>query len=280
MVARLRRRVNGRLWLTSARTSATLRVTVRRNVAPKGTQTEGMGIVGRRARFLSCLMALLVVLVCGGVAGAAPVTLVVVADAYVYELQPDQNFGSNVALRTDKSPLLRSFVRFDVQGLVGGETVTVRIFAATANGLGVDLHTVADTGWGESAITFNNAPPIGGVVGSSGPITAGTWLTFDVTSEVTSDGLVSFALTSPSNTATRLSSSEGSNPPELVLSGGGGGSSPYLVTRSETTYTAQSQANGTAFTGHVEGGGRGCGGGSADVWRWRGDLRRGYLRFR
>ena len=151
-------------------------------------------------------------------AGAATTTtLVAVADGYVYELAPDTNFGSNTALRTDNSPFLRSFLRFDAQGLVGGETVTVRLFAATANGQGVELHTVADTAWTESAITFDNAPPIGPVIGSSGPITPGTWISFDVTSQVTSNGPVSFALTSPSNTATRFSSREGTNPPELVV---------------------------------------------------------------
>ena len=209
-------------------------------------------MMGRRARFVPWLVALLVVLVCGGVAGAAPVTLVAVADGYVYELAPDTNFGSNTALRTDNSPFLRSFLRFDAQGLVGGETVTVRLFAATANGQGVELHTVADTAWTESAITFDNAPPIGPVIGSSGPITPGTWISFDVTSQVTSNGPVSFALTSPSNTATRFSSREGTNPPELVLSGGVEGSSPYVVTRSGSTYAAQSQTNGTTFTGSLK----------------------------
>ena len=153
--------------------------------------------------------------------GTNVVTLVPVADAYVYEVEPDQNFGLNVALRTDNSPLMRSFVRFDAQGVAGAQTVLLRVFAESANNLGVDLHTVADTGWGESTIRFNNAPVIGPVVGSSGPITAGTWVIFDVTDVVTRDGLVSFALTSQSNTATKFSSAEGTNPPELVLNNTG-----------------------------------------------------------
>ena len=174
----------------------------------------------RRAQLLPWLVAVLAMLVCGGVAGAAPVTLVAVADAYVYELQPDRSYGSNVALRTDNSPLLRSFVRFDVQGLVGGESVLVRVFAQTSSNQGVELHRVVDTNWAESAITFNSAPAMGAVVGSSGPVVAGSWVTFDVTAEVSGDGLVSFALTRSSNTATRFSSSEGTHPPELVITGG------------------------------------------------------------
>jgi Right handed beta helix region len=149
------------------------------------------------------------------------VTLNPVADSYVYASQPDQNFGSNAALRTDNSPLLRSFLRFDAQGVAGAGQVLVRVYAETANATGVDLHTVADSGWSESGITFNNAPAIGPVVASSGPIGAGSWASFDVTSVVTADGPVSFALTSPSNTAIRFGSRSSANAPQLVLRAAG-----------------------------------------------------------
>ena len=206
---------------------------------------------GSSSRYATLLVGLLIIVAWAGIAGAVPVALPPVADAYVYQPQPDANFGSDAALRTDSSPLLRSFLRFNVQGFAPGQTVTLRALAQTANGQGIDLHTVADTGWAESAI-FNSAPPIGAVIGSSGPISAGTWLTFDVTGQVSGDGPVSFALTSPSNTATRFSSREGAAPPELVLDGPASSSSPYLVTRAASTYTAQSQTNGTTFSGSLK----------------------------
>jgi hypothetical protein len=149
--------------------------------------------------------------------GVGSVTSNPVADSYVYASQPDQNFGSNAALRTDNSPLLRSFLRFDAQGAAGAGPVLLRVYAATGNATGANLHTVADTSWSEAGITFNNAPAIGPAVASSGPIAAGSWVTFDVTSAVTADGPVAFALTSPSNTAIRFGSRSSANAPQLVI---------------------------------------------------------------
>lgn len=153
-----------------------------------------------------------------GSAPAGPITLLPAADAYVYSLQPSVNYGANTALRTDGSPVLRSFLRFDVTGRAGATRVVLRVYAETANNLGLDLRAVADTSWTESGLTYDNQPTVGPVLASSGPVAAGTWLTFDVTSAVTGDGPVSFALTSESPTAIRLSSREGGNPPQLVLS--------------------------------------------------------------
>jgi hypothetical protein len=51
------------------------------------------------------------------------------------------------------------------------------------------------------------------VVGSSGPISGGSYIEFDVTGIVTGDGLVSFALTTDHSTAFRFDSSEGGKAP-------------------------------------------------------------------
>jgi hypothetical protein len=151
---------------------------------------------------------------------SGPITLLPAADAYVYALQPGINYAANTALRTDSSPVMRSFLRFDVSGRTGATQVVLRVYAETANNLGVDLRSVADNTWTESGLNYDNQPAVGSVTASSGPIAAGTWLTFDVTSAVTGDGPVSFALTSESATAVRLSSREGPNPPQLILSFG------------------------------------------------------------
>ncbi len=181
-----------------------------------------------------------------GTAALAPV-----ADAYVYSLQPAINFGSHVALRTDGSPLMRSFLRFDVVGRSAAHKMVLRVYAETANIQGFDLRTVADNSWTEGGITYSNQPAIGPVVSSSGPVAAGSWITFDVTSAVTADGPVSFALTSESPTATRFSSREGANPAQLVIQTDPG-ASPYVVTRTGDIYTAQSQSNGTTFSGTLK----------------------------
>lgn len=174
-----------------------------------------------------------------------------VADAYVYSLQPGVNFGSNTALRTDGSPVMRSFLRFDVIGRSAATKIMLRVYAETANVQGFDVRAVSDNTWTEAGLTYNNQPTLGPAVASSGPVAAGSWITLDVTAAVTADGLVSFALTSESATAIRFSSREGSNPAQLVIQTDPG-ASPYLVTRTGDAYTAQSQSNGTTFSGTLK----------------------------
>jgi parallel beta-helix repeat protein len=180
-------------------------------------------------------------------AGAA--TLNPVADTYVDASSPGSNFGTRSYLRTDASPVLHAYLRFDVQN--AGQTSVLRFFAETGNTVGVDVRTVSDNSWGETAMTFNNAPAVGPVIASTGPITAGTWQQVNVSSAVTANGLVSFALTSTSSTATRLTSREGANKPELVTPAPGS-PSPYVVSHiSGNTYQAVG-ADGNTITGTLK----------------------------
>jgi parallel beta-helix repeat protein len=181
-----------------------------------------------------------------GTAALAPV-----ADAYVYSLQPGVNFGAQAALRTDASPVMRSFIRFDVIGRSAATKIILRVYAETANVHGLDLRPVADNSWTEAGVNYNNQPALGPVLASSGPVAAGSWITFDVTTAVAADGPASFALTSESATAIRFSSREGLNPPQLVIQTDPG-ASPYVVTRTGDVYTAQSQSNGTTFSGTLK----------------------------
>src|SRR5687767_16033741 len=123
---------------------------------------------------------------------------------------------------------MRSFIRFDVVGRSAAHKIVLRAYAETANVQGFDLRTVVDSSWTEGGVTYNNQPAIGPVVASSGPVAAGSWITFDVTSAVTADGPVSFVLTSESPTAIRFSSREGANPAQLVIQTDPG-ASPYMV---------------------------------------------------
>lgn len=139
-------------------------------------------------------------------------------DGYVDSSKPDNNYGSSSALRIDGSPEKNAYLMFDVSGLTGAvSSATLRIYAASGSSTGFDLSGVADTTWTEAGITFNTAPPIGSLLGSSGSFSSGTWLEIDVTGYVTGNGLISFGVSTPASTAIRFDSSEGSNQPELVL---------------------------------------------------------------
>jgi chitodextrinase len=144
------------------------------------------------------------------------------ADTYSKADEPDRNFGTSGQIRVDASPDVRAFLRFDPDGL--GAPVTraiLRVYANSANSIGIHVRGVADSLWGETTLTHRNMPPVGSVMSSSGPITANTWLEWEVTSLLSGDDPVSFALTTTSATATSLASREtGFTRPELVITYG------------------------------------------------------------
>lgn len=168
--------------------------------------------------------------------GGAPVTFLPVADAYVRDSSPTSNYGNATSLRADASPIDRSYLRFNVQGLGGPVTrATLRVFATSASSQGYQTRSVSDNSWGELTINFNNSPAVGSVLGSSGPISANTWTSIDVTSYITGNGSFNLALTTNSSTAMSFSSRQGSNPPQLVIETQNG---PAVTTTFTPTFTS------------------------------------------
>jgi parallel beta-helix repeat protein len=198
-------------------------------------------IVGVLAALLAGLLAVPAAPV--GAASFSPV-----ADTHVDANAPTANYGTKTYLRTDNSPVIRSYLRFDVQGVGGPTTAKLVFYAETASRLGIEVHEVNSTTWGETTTNNTNAPGVGDLIGSTGPFAAGTWLMVDVSSAITGNGLVSFALTTPSNTAIKVTSREGANKPQLVAPAPPK-ASHYLVSRNGGTYQAVSQPAGTTFTG-------------------------------
>ena len=146
------------------------------------------------------------------------VTFTPVADAYVDSANPTSNFGTSTTLRTDASPDLHSYLRFDVQGLTGNVTsATLRIYANSASTLGYNVYAVPDTTWTETGITSSNAPALGSSWGSSGTFSANGWTTVDVTAYITGNGIYNLAFSTGSTTNVSYSSREGANAPQLVI---------------------------------------------------------------
>jgi hypothetical protein len=145
------------------------------------------------------------------------------ADAYVSASNPNTNYGASSAIRVDGSPVMRSYLRFNVQGLSGAVSkATLRVYATSGSSTGWQARGTAG-GWSEAAITSNNAPALGGSGGASGSFSAGSWTQADVTQLVTGNGEVNLAMTGSSSTAIAFSSRSGSNPPQLVVETGGAG---------------------------------------------------------
>jgi fibronectin type III domain protein/calcineurin-like phosphoesterase family protein len=147
------------------------------------------------------------------------ITFTPVADSYVNPDSPTTNYGLQTTLRIDGSPTVRSYLRFTVQGLSGTVTrATLRIFANSASTSSCVANAVADNSWTESAINYNNAPPLGSPLGSASPISTGIWISMDVTVYITGDGTYNLAITTPGSTAVSLASRQsGANAPQLII---------------------------------------------------------------
>lgn len=138
-------------------------------------------------------------------------------DAYVSAASPSSSYGNASALRADTSPVIQSYLRFVVSSSEpGAHTTVLRLYANSSHNTGVQVRSVAPGGWTE-AVTYNTAPAVGDVIATSGPYTAGAYVEIDLGTLVTGDGTYELAITGTTSTATSLSSSEGANPPHLVL---------------------------------------------------------------
>lgn len=144
------------------------------------------------------------------------------ADAYGFKDRATTNYGKATTLLVDASPAARTYLRFNVTG-IGTKTVVsakLRLYAVDPSDQGGRLHRVASTTWGETSLTWNNAPAWdAAVLGSIGGVTSGSWYEVDVTGTVRADGLVSFALESPSTNGADYRSREGGSAtaPRLVI---------------------------------------------------------------
>jgi hypothetical protein len=141
-----------------------------------------------------------------------------VADAYVNASSPSNNFGRSTALRSDGSPELRSYIRFDLTGVPGVITrATLRFLPKANHSQGVAIHGGVTAAWTETGIVYGNAPSFDlTVLGVSGPMTSGSWVAVDVSGAV-GTGSVTFVITTTSPTQTNIASRETADPPVLEL---------------------------------------------------------------
>ena len=161
-------------------------------------------------------------------AGGTPTTVRVfpVADAMVKEGSPSSNYGGNAALRVDAGtdPDVESYLRFSVSGLSGGPVQRARLrlwtTSATTNGPAAYSTTNVWTEGGAGGITWSTRPArTSPATDDKGSVPGGAWVEFDVTSLVTGEGTFSFVLAGTSTDGLDLSSKEGVNAPELVVTG-------------------------------------------------------------
>jgi len=203
-------------------------------------------MIDRKYAYLQGL--LILVLFALGVAVASSsgtdssVSVTATADAYVSAASPSSNEGDGVSLRVDGDPTVVAYLRFVLPASVTGVTkATLSLHATSDLPSGIEVHSVSAP-WDESTVTFTNAPPPGALVGSSGPITSGSWVDIDVTAAAANGGVVDLALVDPSTRAAAFDTRDTASPPRLVVQTGTGGSTSTVSTTTTTTATATTTA--------------------------------------
>ncbi|MFQ5636535.1 MAG: IPT/TIG domain-containing protein [bacterium] len=161
------------------------------------------------------------------VPGGPTLSLTPISDAFVRSSLPDKNYFDNpeLRLRKSRSAYQWSYLKFDISGLTGTvQSATLKFYVTDGGSNGGGVYSVSNTyagtadAWDEANLTWNNAPDISGpALSSLGPVTAFTTVELDVTTAISSNGIVSFALKNGSLDVVKYASKESSNPPKLVI---------------------------------------------------------------
>ena len=141
------------------------------------------------------------------------------ADAFVSEASRRTNFGRVRVLRVDASPMIRTYVRFDVD--LRNEDVrhvSLLLWSRTRLRRGYQVR-LAEGRWSERRVTFANAPMFSPEFVASGRVRARNWKAVDITSLITGEEhSLSLVLTTPSLDGAEFASREsGLHGPRLVV---------------------------------------------------------------
>ncbi len=151
-------------------------------------------------------------------ADAAGVSLKPIADAYVDSSAPTLNTGSQSQLRTDNSPAVRTFLRFDLRNIAGTiSSARLQIYANSASTGGLSAVRTNGVNWSETSVDWADAPGLGSTLSSVASVASASTVTLDVTRAIRAGSLVDLAVVTPGVTAISLGSRESSHPPVLVV---------------------------------------------------------------
>jgi len=151
-------------------------------------------------------------------------TLNPAADAYVRSgAYANQNFGTSSSMEVDtddSGTSIHSYVRYSIGNVGTITSAKLRFYINNGTSSGPELKKISDTTWGETTITWSNKPTVdGALMGAIGSVSASGWAEIDVTSHVTSNSVLSFALVPRSSDGMGMRTREASsNKPELVIS--------------------------------------------------------------
>ncbi len=162
---------------------------------------------------------------CAHPASAPSLGFAAEADTYTDDELFTMNFGGAGPLVVDGSPKRRIFLRFTASG-IGERAIRQAILRmrtttdpSAGSPAGGTIHTVADNGWDELAVTHMNRPQMdAAVLDNAGPVTIDQVVDFDVTAAIAGDGTYSFGIQPELSDGARYYSREAATGgPELIL---------------------------------------------------------------
>lgn len=172
-------------------------------------------------------------------------TFTAIADAYVDELHPANNNGTQTTLQVENASKhgLESYIKFKVTGISGVvQSAKLRVYLTTRSmSNGPAVYATSST-WVETGITWNNRPArSSAALDNKGSITKNTWVSYNVMTRVTGNNTYSFILTGDTTDQIGFSSREGNYPPQLVIT--------YIpVTKTPTPISKTATATKLALT--------------------------------
>jgi len=139
----------------------------------------------------------------------ATLTFPAVADTRAESATPGTNFGTAASIATDGSPLVNTYLSFDVSGITGTiQSARLRLYATNGSVDGPAVYQTTST-WGETTLTWANRPALVGAASDDrARVTKNAWTEFAVTPLVSGNGRVSFVLTQPGSDGTDYNSRE------------------------------------------------------------------------
>ena len=146
------------------------------------------------------------------------------ADARVQASAATTNYAtSNLRVDGGTNPAVESVLRFTVSGAPAGSirSAKLRVYAYSGTVDGPAVFTT-NPAWNETAINWNNRPPrTSATTDDKGAVSTNTWVEYDVTSFVTSNGTYSFGLAGTSSDGIDFRSREAATErPQLVVTTG------------------------------------------------------------
>jgi chitodextrinase len=151
-----------------------------------------------------------------------PGTFAPTADATVKEGAPYNNYATTV-LSADSGPGINveGYIRFAVSGLSDPvQQATLRLFVPNGSSDGPAMYTTTGD-WSETGLTWNNRPPRSTTsFADKDAVQGGTFVDYDVTSQVTGNGTYNWVFATTSTDGTDFNSREMVDPPRLVVTTG------------------------------------------------------------